>query len=67
MSCWHLKHETQTLGVPTKHGRRASLCVHVCVACTVASVAVQAASVEGGLPRKGAVKDIYGKENESKR
>ena len=39
----------------------------LCVACTVGSVAVQAASVESGLPRKGAVKDIYGKENESKR
>ena len=39
----------------------------VCVACTVASVAVQAASVESGLWRKGAVKDIYGKENEFKR
>jgi len=38
-----------------------------CVACTVASVAVQAASVESGLSRKGAVKDIYGNENESKR
>ena len=38
-----------------------------CVASMVASVAGQAVSVESGLSRKGAVKDIYGNENESKR